>query len=41
MITTLATPEAPKTLEELTELLKDDIKVKVAGKKHVPLIRML
>jgi hypothetical protein len=25
------TPNAPSTLEELKELLKDDIKVKVAG----------
>jgi hypothetical protein len=34
MAAVLATPDAPKTLEQLKELLKDDIKVKVAGKIH-------
>jgi hypothetical protein len=34
MVTVLATPDAPETLEQLKELLKDDIKVKVAGKMH-------
>lgn len=27
----IATKDAPKTIDELKELLKDDIKVKVAG----------
>jgi hypothetical protein len=34
MVAVLATPDAPETLEQLRELLKDDIKVKVAGKMH-------
>jgi len=29
-----ATPNAPTSLQELKELLKDDNKVKVAGRKH-------
>jgi len=36
----LPTPNAPTTSEELKQLLKDDNKVKVAGKLQVPAIRI-
>lgn len=35
----MATPNAPKTQEDLIELLKDDNKVKVAGVDGQPFLR--
>jgi hypothetical protein len=40
MVAVLATPDAPKTLEQLKGLLEGDIKVKVAGKTCAVAIRL-